>query len=536
MQYVLAFIPFNSYIQNNIIVQICTVIVTQLVKQRSAQAGQFSLRFGIFLWACGCPRSIIDVLAQLGLSPSFHSIHDALKVLSHSALETAIAAIHQQGVAWFNGYDNLNASTSVHAAQQYLGSRPKVENFTARTVYIAKNAGKDAMDAAVFDAHSRSAPTVTLGDLRPSFDAVPRIQHQFATQMVDILFASGPFSSLAPQRANVLDYKDVRRPIKHEQTKQFPLTVVEIDESTIEGNRENLEEMTRLLRLTPEEASQLKIATSGDQMTCSRIRSSAEEREADRSPYHRGTVWVPIPGFFHVMMNWLRCMLKVYRGSPADDGTLARYIDILGLKRLHNAEPDHFLLERLIREAYYGHILACWVKVSGFLTLEAFRASKPSHDTLRQLAIAIVEKFVGAPNEASFLTDENDPKSTDETFRSACLFNRDAAIYFEMKNATKRGDFGRIEDLIPLLICGFRGSGSTKYAHEMLHLHNNLKYGWPHLFANLVRDNAFVNTTGHPLGYQETDKNQEHGIRVYKVRFAIMQLQYSFRTPLLCSF
>jgi hypothetical protein len=316
---------------------------------------------------------------------------------------------------WFKGYDNLNALTSIHAAQKYLGSRPKVENFTARTIYIAKNASKDAMDSEVFDAHSRSAPTVTLGDLRPSFDAVPRIQHQFAAQMVDILFASNPFSSMATQQADILDHKDICRPVTHEKTKQFPLTVVEIDESTTEGNRENLEEMTRLLQFTPEEISRLKIPTSGDQMTCSRIRSSAEEREADRSPYHRGTVWVPVPGFFHVMLNWLRGMLKVHRGSPADDGTLARYIDVLGLKRLHNPEPDHFLLERLIREAYYGHILACWVKVSGFLTLEAFGASKPSHSTLRRLATTIVEKFIGAPSEASFLTDETDPMSTDET-------------------------------------------------------------------------------------------------------------------------
>jgi hypothetical protein len=120
---------------------------TQLAKQRSARAGKLSLRFGIFLWACGCPRSVIDVLAQLGLCPrqgtqplyiscpSFSSIHwhDTLAALSRSAFSTTIAAIHQHGVAWLNGYDNLNACTFIDAAQQYLGSRPKVENFAARS-------------------------------------------------------------------------------------------------------------------------------------------------------------------------------------------------------------------------------------------------------------------------------------------------------------------------------------------------------------------------------------------------------------------
>lgn len=356
---------------------------------------------------------------------------------------------------------------------------------------------------------------MTLGDLRPSAEVAARIQHQFTVQVIEILFQSPPFSAFCWD--TILDYTDVHRPSVHTKTKQYPLTVVEIDESTVEGNRENLEDMVRLLGFSPEQASAVKIPMSGDQMTCSRIHSSAEECEADRSPYHCGTVWEPIPGGFHVMLNWLRMMLKVYRGSPADTCSLARYIDALNLKRLHNAEPDHFLLERLIREVYYGHILACWVEVSGHPTLEKFKSSQPSLPVLHRLAATIVHKFIGAPSEDSFLTDSLDPTTTDETFRSACLFNWDAAIYFEMRSATKRGDFGRIEDLLPLLVCGFCGGGSTKYAHEMLHFLQNLKYTWPKAFADMVRDNMFVNTTGRPLGYQEMDKNQEHAIRTYKV-------------------
>ncbi|KAF9516885.1 hypothetical protein BS47DRAFT_1268293, partial [Hydnum rufescens UP504] len=85
---------------------------------------------------------------------------------------------------------------------------------------------------------------------------------------------------------------------------------------------------------------------------------------------------------FHVQLNWLLMMLRTYRGSSVDNGTLSKYIDLLGLKRLNNAKPDHHLLECLILQVYEGQIQACWIQVCGFESLEAFAASKPSLEKL----------------------------------------------------------------------------------------------------------------------------------------------------------
>jgi hypothetical protein len=64
--------------------------------------------------------------------------------------------------------------------------------------------------------------------------------------------------SIASQQG-VLEYQDARRSMIRPYR---PLTVVEIDESTVESNGENLEEIMRALTFTPEQVSEFKILTS----------------------------------------------------------------------------------------------------------------------------------------------------------------------------------------------------------------------------------------------------------------------------------
>ncbi|KAF9516884.1 hypothetical protein BS47DRAFT_1271950, partial [Hydnum rufescens UP504] len=70
----------------------------------------------------------------------------------------------------------------------------------------------------------------------------------------------------------------------------------------------------------------------------------------------------------------------------------------------------------------------------------------------------------------------------DEVFHQAVLFNCDASLYVEMKTAGKVSDWGRIEDILPLLICCFRGGSSKNYAGDLLHLLQNLRHSWPEAF------------------------------------------------------
>ncbi|KAF9511074.1 hypothetical protein BS47DRAFT_1299423, partial [Hydnum rufescens UP504] len=148
--------------------------------------------------------------------------------------------------------------------------------------------------------------------------------------------------------------------------------------------------------------------------------------------------------------------------------------------------PDHHLLEHLILQVYKGHILVAWVLTSGFSSIEAFVESRPSAERLHELGVEITQQYIGASQEAAFQVHTDDPGSMDDIFQQCVLFNRDAAIYFEVKNACQVGDFGQVEDLIPNMICIFHGGCCPNYANELLHLLQNLKYSWSPSFANMV--------------------------------------------------
>ncbi|KAJ7853955.1 hypothetical protein B0H14DRAFT_2338749 [Mycena olivaceomarginata] len=61
---------------------------------------------------------------------------------------------------------------------------------------------------------------------------------------------------------------------------------------------------------------------------------------------------------------------------------------------------------------------------------------------------------------------------------NAILFMRDAPPTREFSDAIKIGDSGRVVLLLRAWTFCYRGSGRSKYAHEMLHLMHNLMCVW----------------------------------------------------------
>lgn len=71
------------------------------------------------------------------------------------------------------------------------------------------------------------------------------------------------------------------------------------------------------------------------------------------------------------------------------------------------------------------------------------------------------------------------PRDGDMVFENAILFLRDALLSREFTDAVKIGDSGRIVLVLKTWAFSFRGSGRSKYAHEMLHLIHNITSVWP---------------------------------------------------------
>ncbi|KAH7906597.1 hypothetical protein BJ138DRAFT_1162281 [Hygrophoropsis aurantiaca] len=95
-------------------------------------------------------------------------------------------------------------------------------------------------------------------------------------------------------------------------------------------------------------------------------------------------------------------------------------------------------------------------------------------------------------------------------FENAILFMRDALLLREFTDAVKAGDSGRVILILKVWALSYRGSGRSKYAHEMLFLLHNITHIWPKSLVDVVFKNWLINPTGLPNAFIEVDLLQEH--------------------------
>jgi hypothetical protein len=129
----------------------------------------------------------------------------------------------------------------------------------------------------------------------------------------------------------------------------------------------------------------------------------------------------------------------------------------------------------------------------------------------------------------------------DITHENIVWLIQDLLYMTELTGATSKGDFSRIEDILPDLACIFWGAGSNNYSTEILHLLFNIKEVWTPQFvcvtvyltpliylsfdlpfdSNAVQDMMLVNISGLPGHTMAIDLNIEHLIGSLKALFAL---------------
>ena len=280
-----------------------------------------------------------------------------------------------------------------------------------------------------------------------------------------------------------------------------------IDESTIIGNADVVEAIFDELHIIKEDVkNNVKIfagdhATcvkvfAGDQLSIARLRAIVSIHAGQEKGYS-GFGWgVWMPGLFHGKICDIHGMFVTHWGKPncgnRNPGCLAFHNT-----RLHRTPiilsslPTFRVCCDLIFVSLYARVLHCLLLVSGKSSLNNYADSIHSWTTFWKHAEAIFKQFANTQTvsdlRASCTVSEqatdssNQPRAPagDMVFENALLFLRDALITREFTDAIKCGDSGRVVLVLKMWALSFRGSGRTKYAHEMLHLIHNLEHVWP---------------------------------------------------------
>ncbi|KAJ7082950.1 hypothetical protein B0H15DRAFT_803079 [Mycena belliarum] len=450
-----------------------------------------------------------------------------------------LAASHRYSLV----YDNINLMNRI--AEQILGRKSAQENGTCATLLALHNAKLEHLltsdlDKAILAARPLTIDDITLDSAETEF-FIANMEHTILrtiTRYGGEGFAKwqGEVDASQPVSADTIDVH---------KTPLHPLPTMEIDESTITGNVEVIEEIVRVLGFKvddPEYAKYVQII-AGDQLTIARQRSILNIRLGHESGPHAWKHIVLMPGLFHAKIADCHGVLTTHFGKPTvrSPGSLGFHNTVLDRLPITLTSLPPFRTTRdLIMVSLYSRVLHFLLLVSGTDSLDACAESIKSFDTLVKHAKAIYSNFANAdrvqelrerriPEERARdeeikaatkaakkskapAPDKGTPhiRKGDMVFENGVLFLRDALLTREFSDAIKAGDSGRVLLVLRLWAFSYRGNGRTKYAHEMLHLLHNLICVWTKELRYIVLQNWLANPQGKANCFVEIDLVQEH--------------------------
>ncbi|KAJ7125765.1 hypothetical protein C8R43DRAFT_898159 [Mycena crocata] len=442
-------------------------------------------------------------------------------------------------------YDNVNLMNRI--AEQILGRKSAQENGTCATLIPLRKANLEHLLTSTLDESIAEARPLTIDDI--TFN--PAEGQFFRDNMVHTVLRTIILHG-GEGYAKWKDEVDALQPVSPDvievhKTPLHPLPTMEIDESTITGNVDVIEEIMRVLGFKqgdPEYTKYVQII-AGDQLTIARQRSILNVRLGHESGAHAWRHIVLMPGLFHAKIADCHGVLETHFGkanvrSPGSLGFHNTVLDRLPITL--TSLPPFRTCRDLIMVSLYARVLHCLLLVSGKPTLEACAESIISFSTLVGYAEQIYKTYTDvdrvlqlresripeerqrdadakADKKSNATADTSKPNKAnplphirkgDMVFENALLFLRDALLTREFADAIKTGDSGRIVLILRVWAFSYRGNGRSKYAHEMLHLLHNLICVWTKELRFIVLQNWLANPQGKINGFVEIDLVQEH--------------------------
>ncbi|KAJ7916622.1 hypothetical protein B0H13DRAFT_1609193 [Mycena leptocephala] len=484
-----------------------TMIQAQLAKTRSQNNNLCAIPCSLYFLSSGMPRKVIDTLAHGGMCLSYNVTKDMHSTLAVGQIRRAqLAARMGHSVSW----DNTNLSLSIHVEQRALAP-PKVQTGTTQLIYDLRGLSDPATLELkpILERRAQGELITFTADIRPNHSQCSSLQQHFAISIVELLIADNhgfDYIRDSPE----LRHPSYRLPPTDHKTNEYVLRTTTLDEGSTEGStlvNENI--YLDQLQFDLHDLDNIAVPSYNDQKTNALIRSAQLLRMDDLSAILRLEQLQPAPGAFHMELNLSWMLLKVHRGDGADLGSLQYFIGLLTKVRLGSDHPDFETLVSLLTQVLTGAMLHYWEIETG-MSITRLANSKPTASRLLEIAGKIFHKY------ASGAVDS--PPDSEYTTRNLHLLMRDSLVFYLLRTSISSGDFGRVELLLGTLTMMFSGGGCTNYQTELLYFLQNLKKVWPEPFANLVRDNALISTSGH--GYVGVDKNAEFNINFQKNYFA----------------
>ncbi|KAJ3845740.1 hypothetical protein EV368DRAFT_90182 [Lentinula lateritia] len=216
----------------------------------------------------------------------------------------------------------------------------------------------------------------------------------------------------------------------------------------------------------------------GDQLTTDHLHTLWHLRAEDHNSFDHFDWMLPLFGWFHLIMAFANSLHKQYLGTSATIGSLHYAFDILKRKDLLSTAtkgPFWHHLDEAIHHIAEAHFLASWLAVAEVGKITDLTECTPH--ILCKLAIRLIEEH---SSQKAFHNLDKLPKAKQDPVKQQwIMWNVDVLPYLDLRAAVKKGDVGRMENLLPILLFHFAGGGNSNYMGKILNLLQGLQQEWP---------------------------------------------------------
>ncbi|GJJ75292.1 hypothetical protein EMPS_07650 [Entomortierella parvispora] len=434
------------------------VVASVVLRTWNRRANFLQGIFSLYFYSQGATKSLVSVLQRAGLSNSFDWIMEGLDHLTTAHLEKIQSILKDRKQPFMIVYDNINMAFRRY--NQRTTNKDSFENGATATAILTSEmpAVEGVQDAT---RHIRAS------DLYPSKEQDNHLKETYRYHLIEALRRRGTISLKNPIP------EPVKNKLKVERTKAYPLPSMHIDQSTVEGNRDILDKIMKVLQLSPETFfDQTRLVVAGDQLTLARIRSVARLRWDEDLAYYRVEWAIPVLQLFHLQMVLASTILKTHWGTRTTPGSLSSFVAALEKKRISPDKSSFHDLDEFLRHVFDAIVLLIWeIKLKSEEELSSKSSGQMPHSSMD-----VMDKVDGIIGQ--YLTATGLGGMANQQSVNAALFIRDMLFYIELGSAIKAGDIGRILEMIRWLTLTFQAGGNRNYANELLRLH----YGYPPTF------------------------------------------------------
>ncbi|KAJ7705744.1 hypothetical protein B0H16DRAFT_1901711 [Mycena metata] len=454
---------------------IFTTVCAMLSMARSQKANNYQVVIGMFLLASGAAKREMEVLAHAGLSISYSAIQEHLTLLSDEALKRLKQLVKEK--MCFIVWDNLNIVFRVES--QRLNSTNHFDNGTTGTAiplwnpFTNSDTPLGTLPLGMKPTRTTTFPVLDWSstDTLPSPTQAEELGRCCGWQLRRLAIDNIPALGRLKEALGECPEVD---PIAVHQTEQYPVPAMHEDESSMEGTIRVYTTILCSLGITDADLRAHGLMfNDGDLLTDSLVdkiesarRNSTGETEgmkATRKPMTAG---------------W-----KAKKATPW--------------------KPSHELLQiSLAAHVKDGFRLHC-----GQADLDAWAATA-TMDDVNAVADRVHDKLFSTAGLDAVRALR--PELRDITHENVILLNRDALFYIEFVFAIKKGDIGRVVNVLRVWMVMMRSNKTMpKYADAIFETLARIDRYDP-VLKRFFLHNWLVNLTGRPYSFKEVDLLQKH--------------------------